>query len=109
LISWQLFEKDPGTEAILLIGEIGGRQEDEAAEYFKKNMSKPMAAFIAGQNRTPWPPAWVMLAPIIEGASGTALEKMKNLERAGIRGRLQSRSSRRNGCGDPARQTTIDM
>ena len=44
-----LFEKDSQTEAVLLIGEIGGRQEDEAAEYFKKSMSKPLAAFIAGQ------------------------------------------------------------
>ncbi len=79
-----LFEKDPQTEAVLLIGEIGGRQEDEAADYFKKNMSKPMAAFIAGQTA---PPGRRMghAGAIIEGASGTAIEKMKNLERAGIR------------------------
>jgi succinyl-CoA synthetase alpha subunit len=79
-----LFEKDPQTEAVLLIGEIGGRQEEEAAEYFKKNMSKPMAAFIAGQTA---PPGRRMghAGAIVEGASGTAVEKMKNLERAGIR------------------------
>ncbi len=79
-----LFEKDPHTEAILLIGEIGVRQEDEAAEYFKKNMSKPMAAFIAGQTA---PPGRRMghAGAIIEGAAGTAAEKMKNLERVGIR------------------------
>jgi len=79
-----LFEKDPQTEAVLLIGEIGGRQEDEAADYFKKNMSKPMAAFIAGQTA---PPGRRMghAGAIIEGSSGTAAEKMKNLERAGIR------------------------
>jgi len=79
-----LFEKDPQTDAVLLIGEIGGRQEDEAAEYFKRNMSKPMAAFIAGQTA---PPGRRMghAGAIIEGASGTAAEKMKNLEKAGIR------------------------
>jgi len=79
-----LFEKDPQTEAVLILGEIGGRQEDDAAEYFKKNMSKPMAAFIAGQTA---PPGRRMghAGAIIEGASGTAAEKMKNLERAGIR------------------------
>src|ERR1019366_4556884 len=79
-----LFEKDPQTDAVLLIGEIGGRQEDEAAEYFKKHMSKPMAAFIAGQTA---PPGRRMghAGAIIEGSGGTAAEKMKNLERAGIR------------------------
>ncbi len=79
-----LFEKDPLTEAVLIIGEIGGRQEDDAADYFKKSMSKPMAAFIAGQTA---PPGRRMghAGAIIEGASGTASEKMKNLERAGIR------------------------
>ncbi len=79
-----LFEKDPQTEAVLLLGEIGGRQEDEAADYFKKNMSKPMAAFIAGQTA---PPGRRMghAGAIIEGASGTAAEKMKNLEHVGIR------------------------
>jgi succinyl-CoA synthetase alpha subunit len=78
------FEKDPQTEAVLLIGEIGGRQEDEAADYFKKSMSKPVAAFIAGQTA---PPGRRMghAGAIIEGAGGTAAEKMKNLERAGIR------------------------
>jgi succinyl-CoA synthetase alpha subunit len=79
-----LFEKDPQTDAVLLIGEIGGRQEDEAADYFKKHMSKPVAAFIAGQTA---PPGRRMghAGAIIEGASGTAAEKMKNLEKAGIR------------------------
>jgi succinyl-CoA synthetase alpha subunit len=79
-----LFEKDPQTKAVLLIGEIGGRQEDEAADYFKKNMSKPVAAFIAGQTA---PPGRRMghAGAIIEGTSGTAAEKIKNLQRAGIR------------------------
>lgn len=80
----ELFEKDPGTEAILLIGEIGGRAEEEAADYFKKKMSKPMVAFIAGQTA---PPGRRMghAGAIIEGVSGTAKEKMKMLEKAGIR------------------------
>ncbi len=80
----ELFEKDPQTEAVLLIGEIGGRQEDEAGEYFKKNMKKPMAAFIAGQTA---PPGRRMghAGAIIEGASGTAAQKMRNLESAGIK------------------------
>ncbi len=80
----ELFEKDPQTEALLLIGEIGGRQEDYAADYFKKHMSKPMAAFIAGQTA---PPGRRMghAGAIVEGASGTAAEKMKRLEEAGIR------------------------
>lgn len=79
-----LFEKDPQTEAVLILGEIGGRQEDEAAEYFKKHMSKPLAAFVAGQTA---PPGRRMghAGAIIEGAAGTAAEKMKNLERVGIR------------------------
>ena len=79
-----LFEKDPQTEAVLMIGEIGGKQEDEAADFFKKNMSKPVAAFIAGQTA---PPGRRMghAGAIIEGSSGTAAEKMKNLEHAGIR------------------------
>ncbi len=79
-----LFEKDPQTEAVLLIGEIGGRQEEEAADYFKKCMKKPMAAFIAGQTA---PPGRRMghAGAIIEGARGTAEQKMKYLENAGIR------------------------
>ena len=79
-----LFEKDPQTEAVLLIGEIGGRQEDEAAEYFKKGMSKPLAAFIAGQT-APAGRRMGHAGAIIEGPGGTAAEKMKSLERVGIR------------------------
>ena len=80
----ELFEKDPQTEAVLMIGEIGGRAEEEAAEFFKKKMSKPMAAFIAGQTA---PPGRRMghAGAIIEGGAGTAAEKMKMLEQAGIR------------------------
>lgn len=80
----ELFEKDPQTDAVLMIGEIGGRAEEEAAEFFKKKMSKPMAAFIAGQTA---PPGRRMghAGAIIEGGAGTATEKMKMLEQAGIR------------------------
>src|SRR5258708_11243800 len=79
-----LFEKDPQTEALLILGEIGGGEEDEAAAFLKKQMSKPMAAFIAGQTA---PPGRRMghAGAIIEGTSGTAAEKMKTLEKAGIR------------------------
>ncbi len=80
----ELFEKDSQTELVLLIGEIGGRAEEEAAEYFKKNMTKPMVAFIAGQTA---PPGRRMghAGAIIEGGAGTAAEKMRLLQAAGIR------------------------
>ena len=80
----ELYEKDPQTEAVLLIGEIGGRAEEEAAEFFKRRMSKPMAAFIAGQTA---PPGRRMghAGAIIEGTSGSAAGKMKTLEACGIR------------------------
>src|SRR5206468_4003764 len=49
----ELFQKDPGTEAILLIGEIGGNAEEKAADFIKKHVTKPVAAFIAGQTAPP--------------------------------------------------------
>ncbi len=80
----ELFQNDPKTELVLMIGEIGGSAEAEAADYFKKHMTKPMAAFIAGQTA---PPGRRMghAGAIIEGSSGTAAEKMKILQQAGIR------------------------
>ncbi len=79
----QLFQDDPKTEAILLIGEIGGTAEERAAEYVKEHISKPVAAFIAGQTA---PPGKRMghAGAIISGGSGTAAEKIAALHAAGI-------------------------
>ena len=79
-----LFEKDPETEAVLLIGEIGGSQEEEAAAYIKNHMTKKAAAFIAGVT-APKGKRMGHAGAIISGASGTAQEKMAVLEKQGIR------------------------
>src|SRR5207248_3242718 len=79
----ELFEKDPGTHAILMIGEIGGTAEERAAEYVAGHVTKPVAAFIAGQTA---PPGRRMghAGAIISGGSGTAAEKIAALKAAGI-------------------------
>jgi succinyl-CoA synthetase alpha subunit len=79
----QLFQNDPQTEAILLIGEIGGTAEERAAAFVKQHVKKPVAAFIAGQTA---PPGKRMghAGAIISGGSGTAAEKIKALRDAGI-------------------------
>jgi len=79
----QLFQNDPQTEAILMMGEIGGTAEERAAEFIKKHVTKPVAAFIAGQTA---PPGKRMghAGAIISGGSGTAKEKIAALRDAGI-------------------------
>jgi succinyl-CoA synthetase alpha subunit len=79
----QLFQDDPKTEAILMMGEIGGTAEEQAAAYVKKHITKPVAAFIAGQTA---PPGKRMghAGAIISGGSGTAAEKIAALKNAGI-------------------------
>ncbi len=78
-----MFEKDPQTEAVVLIGEIGGSAEEEAAAFYRANMKKPVVAFIAGKTA---PPGRRMghAGAIISGGSGTAAQKITFLEEAGI-------------------------
>jgi succinyl-CoA synthetase alpha subunit len=79
-----LFNSDPGTEAVVMIGEIGGSAEEEAAAWIKANMKKPVVGFIAGQTA---PPGKRMghAGAIISGGKGTAKEKIAAMTSAGIR------------------------
>lgn len=80
----RMFEDDPETEKVVLIGEIGGRAEIDAAEFIQTHMTKPVAAFIAGKSA---PPGTRMghAGAIIEGGEGTATEKIAALTAAGVK------------------------
>ncbi len=80
----QMFEEDPQTEKVCLMGEIGGRAEIDAAEFIKANMTKPVAAFIAGRT-APQGTRMGHAGAIVEGGEGTAEEKIDALRAAGVR------------------------
>jgi succinyl-CoA synthetase alpha subunit len=79
----EAFEKDPATKAVAMMGEIGGTDEQEAAEFVKKHMKKPVVGFIAGQTA---PPGRRMghAGAIISGSAGTAAEKIESFQAAGM-------------------------
>jgi succinyl-CoA synthetase alpha subunit len=79
----EAFENDPGTEAVVMIGEIGGSDEEMAADYIKRKMKKPVVGFIAGRTA---PPGKRMghAGAIISGSSGLAADKIAALNKVGV-------------------------
>jgi len=80
----EMFQEDPQTEKVVMIGEIGGTDEDKAAEYIASKMTKPVVSFIAGATA---PPGKRMghAGAIIEGGAGTAAGKIEALKKAGVK------------------------
>ena len=80
----EMFEHDPKTEKVIMIGEIGGNEEEKAADYIASKMTNPVASFIAGQT-APAGKRMGHAGAIIEGGAGTAADKVKALEAAGVK------------------------
>ncbi len=100
------FERDPETTAIIMIGEIGGSAEEEAAEFIKASVSKPMAAYIAGVT-APAGKKMGHAGAIVSGGKGTAQGKMDALRDAGVQRRAEPHRGRRADGGD--RQDALRM
>src|SRR3974377_393180 len=83
----QLFNDDPGTRAVIMIGEIGGTAEEEAAQYVKDHMKKPVVAFIAGQT-APKGRRMGHAGAIISGGRGPAADKIAALQAGGLPGAM---------------------